>query len=57
MVSMAVEIRREVPQVLVRIGTPVALEVLIQGLLQSDVTLRQRVIASLNKLHDVHPEG
>ena len=48
--------RREVPQVLVRIGTPVALEVLIQGLLQSDVTLRQRVIASLNKLHDVHPE-
>ena len=52
----AVEIRREVPQVLVRIGTPVALEVLIDGLLQSDVTLRQRVIASLNKLHDLHPE-
>ena len=52
----AVAIRREVPQVLVRIGTPVALEVLIEGLLQSDVTLRQRVIASLNKLHDVHPE-
>jgi len=52
----AVTIRREVPQVLVRIGTPVALEVLIEGLLQSDVTLRQRVIASLNKLHDVHPE-
>jgi AAA family ATP:ADP antiporter len=51
-----VAIRRELPQVLVRIGTPVALEVLIQGLLQSDVTLRQRVIASLNKLHDVHPE-
>ena len=41
---------------LVRIGTPVALEVLIEGLLQSDVTLRHRVIASLNKLHDVHPE-
>jgi HEAT repeat protein len=51
-----VAVRREVPQVLVRIGTPVALEVLIEGLLQSDVTLRQRVIASLNKLHDVHPE-
>jgi HEAT repeat protein len=51
-----VAIRREVPQVLVRVGTPVALEVLIDGLLQSDVTLRQRVIASLNKLHDVHPE-
>ena len=41
---------------LVRIGTPVALEVLIDGLLESDVTLRQRVIASLNKLHDMHPE-
>jgi AAA family ATP:ADP antiporter len=51
-----VAVRREVPQVLVRIGTPIALEVLIEGLLQSDVTLRQRVIASLNKLHDIHPE-
>jgi AAA family ATP:ADP antiporter len=51
-----VAIRREVPQVLVRIGTPIALEVLIDGLLQSDVTLRQRVIGSLNKLHDLHPE-
>jgi AAA family ATP:ADP antiporter len=51
-----VAVRREVPQVLVRIGTPVALEVLIEGLMQSDVTLRQRVIASLNKLHDMHPE-
>src|SRR5689334_9049443 len=49
-------IRREVPQVLVRISTPTALEVLIDGLLQSDVTLRQRVIASLNKLHDLNPE-
>jgi AAA family ATP:ADP antiporter len=54
--QMPVAIRREVPQVIVRIGTPVALEVLIEGLLQSDVTLRQRVIASLNKLHDMHPE-
>jgi AAA family ATP:ADP antiporter len=51
-----VETKRELPQVLVRISTPVALEVLIEGLLQSDVTLRHRVIASLNKLHDLHPE-
>lgn len=51
-----VAVRREIPQVLVRIATPIALEVLIDGLLQSDVTLRQRVIASLNKLHDLHPE-
>lgn len=53
---ISLAIRREAPQVLVRIGTPVALEVLIDGLLESDVTLRQRVIASLNKLHDMHPE-
>src|SRR4029079_13882743 len=50
------ESRRELPQVLVRVGTPVAEEVLIEGLLQADVTLRHRVIASLNKLHDLHPE-
>jgi hypothetical protein len=41
----SVETRRELPQVLVGLGTPVALEVLIEGLLQSDVTLRHRVIA------------
>jgi AAA family ATP:ADP antiporter len=52
----SVEVRRELPQVLVRIGTPSALEVLIDGLLQPDATVRHRVIASLNKLHDVHPE-
>jgi AAA family ATP:ADP antiporter len=51
-----VEIKRELPQVLVRIGTPAAEEVLIDGLLQADVTLRHRVIASLNKLHDTHPD-
>jgi AAA family ATP:ADP antiporter len=51
-----VEIKRELPQILVRIGTPVAEEVLIEGLLQADVTLRHRVIASLNKLHDAHPD-
>ena len=51
-----VEIKRELPQVLVRIGTPAAEEVLIEGLLQADVTLRHRVIASLNKLHDAHPD-
>jgi AAA family ATP:ADP antiporter len=30
--------------------------VLIEGMLQADVTLRHRVIASLNKLHDTHPD-
>lgn len=50
------EIRRELPAVLVRIGTPSAQQVLLEGLLQADVTLRQRTIASLNKLHDLHPD-
>ena len=54
--ATSLEIKRELPQVLVRIGTPVAEEVLIEGLLQADVTLRHRVIASLNKLRDVHPD-
>jgi len=48
--------RRELPTVLVRIGTPEAEQALIGSLLQADVTLRHRVIASLNKLRTVHPE-
>ena len=52
----ALVLRREVPSVLVRIGTPIAQQVLIDGLLQSDVTLRHRVLTSLNKLHDAHPD-
>ena len=51
-----VEIRRELPTVLVRIGTVEAEESLIGSLLQADVTLRHRVIASLNKLRILHPE-
>ena len=49
-------IKRELPAVLVRIGTPMAQGVLIEGLLQPDVTLRHRIVTSLNKLHDAHPE-
>ncbi len=52
--SLALEIRRELPMVLVRIGTPYAQQILLEGLLQPDVTLRHRIISSLNKLHDVH---
>jgi hypothetical protein len=50
------EVKRELPQVLVRIGTPTAEQVLIEGFLQTDVMLRHRIIASLNKLHDAHPD-
>ena len=52
----SVEIRRELPTVLVRIGTAEAEQALIGSLLQADVTLRHRVIASLNKLRVLHPE-
>ncbi len=50
------EIRRELPTVLVRIGTAEAEQALIGSLLQADVTLRHRVIASLNKLRLLHPD-
>ena len=44
------EVRRELPSVLVRIGTVEAEQVLIGSMLHGDPTLRHRVIASLNKL-------
>ncbi len=52
----AQDIRHELPAVLVRIGTAQAEQALIGSLLQADVTLRHRVIASLNKLRTLHPE-
>jgi AAA family ATP:ADP antiporter len=54
--STSQDIRRELPAVLVRIGTAQAEQSLIGSLLQADVTLRHRVIASLNKLRALHPE-
>ena len=54
--SLPIEIRRELPSILLRIGTPEAEQILIEGLLSADVTLRHRVVASLNKLRDVHPD-
>ncbi|HSC25846.1 MAG TPA: Npt1/Npt2 family nucleotide transporter [Vicinamibacterales bacterium] len=50
------EVRRELPSVLVRIGTPAAQQVLVDSLLHADAVLRHRVIASLNKLRLVHPD-
>jgi len=54
--STLLDVRRELPGVLVRIGTAEAEQALIESLLQADVTLRHRVIASLNKLRLLHPE-
>jgi AAA family ATP:ADP antiporter len=55
-VEHSLETRREIPSVLLRVGTPEAEEVLVQGLLQADGTLRHRVISSLNKLKVLHPD-
>ena len=44
------EVRREIPPALVRIGTERAERALMSAVLESDSSLRHRVIASLNKL-------
>ena len=48
--SVAVEARREIPSIMVKIGTPAAAQVLMENLLESDTTLRFRIISALNKL-------
>ena len=54
--GVALDARRELPAVLVRIGTPEAERALVAGLLDADASLRHRVIASLNKMKQRHPE-
>ena len=54
--SVAIEVRREIPGIMVRIGTPAAAQVLMENLLESDTTLRFRIIRALNKLQRLHPE-
>ena len=47
---MPIEIRREIPSVLLQIGTPAAGTVLAENLLESDTQLRFKIISALNKL-------
>ena len=54
--SVPIAIRREVPAVLVQVGSFGAADVLMEHLLESDTTLRFRVISALNKLVRSHPE-
>jgi AAA family ATP:ADP antiporter len=54
--STPLDIRREIPTVLVRIGTSDAQQVLLDSVLQGDATLRHRIISSLNKVHAAHPD-
>jgi HEAT repeat protein len=53
--SVAIEARREIPSIMVKIGTPAAANVLMENLLESDTALRFRVISALNKLQRLHP--
>jgi AAA family ATP:ADP antiporter len=54
--SVAIDARREIPAILLRVGTPEAAHVLMENLLESDTTLRFRIISALNKLCRLHPE-
>jgi AAA family ATP:ADP antiporter len=54
--SIPIEIRREIPAILARIHSPVCVRVLVDSLLESDSTLRFRIISALNKLRRDHPE-
>ena len=54
--SVAIEMRREIPGVLLRIGTPKANQMLIESLFSSDTKLRLQVITSLTSLQSRHPE-
>src|SRR5206468_5424145 len=50
-----IELRREIPDVLYRIGTPAACFALAGSLVQADPDLRSRLISALNKLREFHP--
>ncbi len=50
------EMRREIPAALTRIGTQAAEGVLAENMLETDTSLRFRVISALNKMHQQHPE-
>jgi ATP:ADP antiporter, AAA family len=54
--TVPIRARREIPSVLVALGTSAAASVLLDNLLQGDTALRFRTIAALNKLCRLNPE-
>ena len=54
--SVPISARREIPNVLVALGTSAAASVLLDNLLEGDTTLRFRTIAALNKLCRMNPQ-
>jgi AAA family ATP:ADP antiporter len=51
--SQRIEVRRRIPDALLRIGTPEASQALSDGILQADSVLRYRIIRALNKLQEM----
>ena len=54
--AVPIQARREIPGVLVSLGTPAAASVLLDNLLQRDTTLRLRTITALNNLCRLNPQ-
>ena len=54
--AASLDVKREIPAVLVRLGTPEAQRALMESLLHHDPTLRRRVIASLNRVRRRQPQ-
>jgi AAA family ATP:ADP antiporter len=54
--AVPLALRREIPDIVARIGTDAGSRLLVDHLLESDVTLRLRVIGALATLRARHPE-
>ena len=54
--EVPMELRRQIPSILVDIGTTESGSVLVESLLQGDSALRFRVISALNKFRQAHPD-
>jgi AAA family ATP:ADP antiporter len=54
--SCHLAVRRAIPTILVRVGTPAAAHVLLDNLLERNTALRFEIISALNKIHRLHPE-
>jgi AAA family ATP:ADP antiporter len=53
--TMAVQVRRQIPAILARVGTPAAARVLVEHLFEPDTALRLAVIIALNSLRRSNP--
>jgi AAA family ATP:ADP antiporter len=54
--DVAVEVKREIPDLLLIVAGRDAHDALTANLIQTDVVVRFRIISALNKLHELYPE-